>query len=277
MPFLDREQRLFITRLALATTTLVGVPVIAARDSNIRTERQAIPDLGLKIDEVGWFKVIDAGPKWGVLPKTADKNKLGCPNWSPNICMGESTTNFQIALNGPMANFMFKESRISNPILPVKILIIEDWLEINNREHVAGFTGITGDEKEIHIILSLKATAWNVFKAMDRQSLPMEYFEGSLSFLLSRNSVHELGHGGAEAKALAKPGRLVPEPGLADITHSQVYVFDDQYGELYRLAENRRQAEGALIFGVQPKEDLNLSAYKNQLYQEAIARGLENN
>lgn len=266
MSFLGKERRLDIARVALAVTTLLGTPVAIVSDSPTRAEQQYIIDLGLKIDEAGFFKIASQGPRWGTLPKNADKDKLACPNWSPNICMGEYSSSFNVGINGPMADFMFKQSQLSNPLLPTKIVFVEDWQEINSKEHTSGFTGITADGKEMHVVMSLKAAAWEAFRILDQNRLGLEYFEGTLSALLSRHLAHELGHAGAELKKLAKPG---------DATHPQVYAFDRLYDELYRKAGAKGVPEGGLIFGAQPKDGLNLLAYRNQLYQEAKDRGID--
>ncbi len=236
--------------LALAITTGTACatnpaqPVIAKTPVSVEQKSTTI-DLGLKIDEKAFLGLAKQGPKWGTLPETDDKDKLACPSWSPGICMGKYSPNFTVAINGPMADFMFKQSQASSPLLPVKIIFVEEWGEINNKDHVSGFTGITADGKEIDIVMSLKAISWEVFQSLSKNNLSMDYFEGTLSYLLSRYTVHELGHAGAEAKKLAKPGKPVPEIGAEDVTHPQVYAFDARYDQLFHQAETIRMTEGA--------------------------------
>ncbi|EKD85427.1 MAG: hypothetical protein ACD_38C00031G0002 [uncultured bacterium] len=238
-------------------------------------EQLLVPDLGLRIDEAGFLNIAQQGPRWGLLPEVVNMDKSGCPKWSPGICVAQYSANFTVAINGPMAEFMYKQSQLTSPIRPVKIIFEEIWQEINKKEHVSGSTNITVDEKEIHILMSLKASAWEVFKELERRNLPLDYFEGALSYKLSRYFVHEAGHAGAEVKKLAKPGRLIPDTDVAESTHPQVYAFDARYDQLYRQAEAKKIAEGALIFGAQPKGAINLLALRNQLYQEARAKGME--
>lgn len=247
---------------------------VSASASSQKEQQKIVPDLGLNINEAEFLNLSRQAPKWGLLPNTPDKDKLACPVWSPKVCMGGYSSNFRFAVNGPMADFMFKQSQLTNPLLPTKIFFLEDWGEMNNKEHVSGFTGITSDRKEIHIVMSLKSISWEVFQVLDRGKLSMDYFEGTLSYLLSRYIVHELGHAGAEAKKLAKPGKLVPEEGIEESVHPQVYAFDAHYDQLFHKAEAVKNAEGALVFGAQTREALDMLFYWNQLNQEAKARML---
>lgn len=239
----------------------------------VTIEQKSTIDLGLRINETEFLRLARAGPRWGVLPKTPDKEKLACPSWSPGICMGEYSSNFIVAVNGPMVDFMFRHSQTANPAKPVKIIFVEDWIKAEDGSYVAGGTNILADG--IDIAVSLKALAWNSFKIMENErtlTVPnaSEYFEGSMSILASRTAVHELGHGGAQVKRLG----LKPDTSAAEAVHMQIYSFEEQYDALVHKAATQGFPEGGLMFGAQPGDQFNRLAYMNQIYKEAQSMGL---
>lgn len=273
MPFLDREQRLTITRVALAGTILFGVPIVSVRDTNVRAEqRQLAPNLGLKIDEAGFWNVINKGYAYGFVPETDRKDQMYCPPWAPGICMAESSPNFTVAVNGFMAEFMFRQTEAVNPVNPIKMFFIEDWWKIGE-DYVSGSTAILDDE--IHVITSLKMEAFRAFKIMEKENTlttpdALNHFWGNLSLLISMTAAHELVHAGAETKKFG----LFRDKELTDILHPQVYDFEEKYDQLIREAAKRTTHKHGLIFGAEPRQNLDLLAYRDQLNREAQERGI---
>lgn len=273
MPFLDREQRITLVRAALAGTIFFGIPAVTMRDSIPIEQIIQKPDLGLKINEAEFWNVIKRGYVYGILPETDQKDKMYCPAWAPGICMSESSPNFTVAVNGLMAEFMFRQTSAVNPVLPTKMIFIEDWWK-TDEGYVAASTAIS--ENEIHIITSLKMSAFEAFKIMEQEGIlqapdSSDHFRGTLSLLVSRSAAHEWVHAGGEAKKFG----LVRDKNLTDTLHPQVYDFEEKYDKLIREAERRGFLhEAGLIFGVEPKQNVNLLAYRNQLNKEAQERGI---
>lgn len=288
MPTFDSELRLKIARVGFAGIAFItGLPGIGCNPpitDNIPTakvgtplpkpaERKIIPDLGLTIDESGFWRTVVQGARWGVLPNTAYKDKLGCPSWSPGICVGAYSTNFKVGINGPMADFMFRQTRVFNPIKPIKMIFVEDWLKADDGTYLTG--GINKSDTVIDIAVSLKAVAWNVFKIMENEGTLVapnadEHFEGTMSILASRTAVHELAHAGAQVEKLG----LRSDGIEVEAVHPQIYAFDERYDALVRQAAARGLPEGGLIFGVQPLESVNRLSYMNRIAREAQNIGL---
>ncbi len=274
MPFLDREQRVILVRAALAGTILFGMPYVAARDSNVRVERQSVVDLGLKVDEAGFWQAVQSA-RFGILTETWDKEKLDCPTGAPGICMGEASPSFRMGINASMLDFMLKQSRLYNPSLPTNITFVEEWLsKPGEKEHASAFTVITKDQKEQIIVVSLKAAAFLVFKDLERRNLSLDYFNGAISFFVSSNTAHEFGHGGAQTKLLGRLGNLFPEESFLDKMHPQIYDFQNRYTNLYDKALEKGMGDQALIFVVNPINELSLVGYRSRLYIEAQELGL---
>lgn len=280
-PFQSRGRgRLWMSlALALAVTTIAACAATPDTSKGNKTptvtpiERQTPQGLGAEINEADFFRVAAQGARWGLLPNTSDKDKLACPNWSPGICVGSYTSNFKVAINGPMADLMFRQTQATNPLKPLKVILVEDWIKADTGEPLAG--GTDKSEKEIRVAVSLKAVAWNVFKLMEADktfsaSNADEYFEGTMSLLSSRVAVHELLHAGAESKRLG----LTPAGVLTEVLHPQIYAQEEKYAGLVQQAGRRGYPEGGLIFGVQPVNTFRWSDYREQIYREAGRLGV---
>lgn len=275
MPWLDREQRMILVRAALAGTILFGTPYIAHRDTIVSEQRSAVADLGLSIDESGFWRAVQSA-RFGVLTETWDKDKLDCPTGAPGICMGEASPSFRMAINASMLDFMLKQSRLYNPSLPTNITFVEEWLsKPGEKEHTSGFTAISNDQKDQVIYISLKAAAWLAFKDLEQRNLSLDYFNGAISYFVSSIAAHEFGHGGAQTKFLDRLGNLFPEESFLEKMHPQIYDFQNRYTDLYDKALERGKGDQASIFVVNPINELSLVGYKSRLYTEARELGLE--
>lgn len=256
---------------ALVIATGAGIGIHQYLQSQEQVEVVS-PGLGLRIDEAEFWNVIKRGYAYGFVPETDRKDQMYCPPWAPGICMAESSPNFTLAVNGFMAEFMFKQTSAVNPVVPIKMIFIEDWWK-TDEGYVSGSTAILEDE--IHVITSLKMEAFRAFKIMEKENTlttqdTLNHFRGNLSLLISRTAAHELVHAGAETKKFG----LLRDKKLTDILHPQVYDFEEKYDQLIREAAKRTTHEHGLIFGAEPRQNLNLLAYRVQINREAQERGI---
>lgn len=227
------------------------------------------PSLNLKIDKEEWRRLIRQRVNWEFLPDATNKNNLMCPSWAPNICMGKISSLFRIAVNKPVAEFMFTQA--SGRQFPIKtdIVLIEDWGQKEGGEgHQAGFTALVPGIGEQIIILWLKFAAWYAIKNIEANNLPLEeYFAGFASYYLSEWAVHEMAHAGAERRAFGS--RLIP-PNLEEPLHKQIFDFQRQYADLFREAGREQLAENALVFALEPQVSIrqirDLLSAESRLY-----------
>lgn len=234
-------------------------------------EETAVPNLELKIDEAGFWKVVKDGPKFELLPDATDKSKL--LSLSKDIYIGKSGTLFKVAVNRPLADFLIIQSKLLNPSLRTNITFVEDWGEGDIVSGEGGFTGISKDETEQNVIIWLKRAVWHAFKTANEKRLSYEdYFQGFLSFYISSWTAHELGHAGAETKALWKKGQQIPQE-LFDLTHPQIFGFQKQYDNLYDQAVKQGLVTNALLVVIEPA--VNLDILHNQIFMEARQKGFE--
>lgn len=266
------NRRQFLRLAGAGFTTLVGtacasqLPIPATN-----VEKKTVPDLGLKINEADFRAIVKAGNKFDLLPDATDKSKLLA--WSQDIYVGKSSSIFKVAINKPVADFLFRQAKLTNPSLRTNIIFIEDWGEGDQISGEGGFTGITQDGTEQHIAIWLKRAAWHAFKSADQQKLPVkDYYQGFVSFFASSWTVHELGHAGAENKALWKKGQEIPQD-QTEIIHPQIFAFQKQYDSLYDQAGRQGLAANALLVGIEPTIDLN--KLRDQIFREARQRGFE--
>lgn len=271
MPWLEKEQRLSLARIVLAGTILFGIPVVTARDSNTRVEQQQVIDLGLKIDENGFWKAIQQGPRFGSI----SKNTIDCLKPLGDFCISDASANFEISLNRPMLDFVFAQANLLNPSIPTRMQFVEDWVGDQKEGPVGAFNTITDDGSEQIIFVSLKAAALSAFKNLEKNNLPaQEYFDGAVSFFISSFSAHEFAHSGAETKKLFRRGEALPSNDLLERIHPQIFAFQDRYTKLYLVAQNKNLGENSIIFKVIFK-GTNIQAYKQQIFSEAKALGLD--
>ena len=279
------ERRFIPLRVALAVVSLAGIQagcspvenkISKATSTPIErrvTPEKVTPDLEVKLDETGFWKNVKGGARWGLLPNTPDKDKLACPIWAPGICLGEYSSNFKVAVNGPIADFMFRQTQAINPLKPIKMILVEDWIKADTGEYLAGGTNILAGE--INVAISLKALAWNVFLIMENGNILTvpnagDHFQGTMSLLASRTTAHELMHAGVQPKKL---GMTIPLE-MAEKVHPQIYAFEEKYSALvYQAGTQGYSAEG-LIFGIEPVENFNLLEYRNLINNEAKSKGL---
>lgn len=279
------SRREFLRRTAAVVGTSLILPewivaAIATADSirqragsSIKVEPvPSIPDLGLDINETGFWEIARKGAKWEVLPDATDKSKLSCPSWSANICQGKVSTNFNVAINRPLFEYMLDQSKLRNPSVRTNIIFVDDWGAVGLGTHQGGFTAITPEGTEQNTIVWLKPAAWAAFKAAKQTGLPLEtHFQGFLSFYTSARLVHEMGHAGAETKALWKPGLDIATVS-SDAIHPQIHIFHQQYERLYNSA-GPDLAPLSLVVALEPTVDLN--RLKLQIEQEARQKGLK--
>lgn len=232
-------------------------------------------NLGLSIDEAGFFRAVSQGPKFGFITETADKAKMDCLKPIGDFCISENSPSFKVAINQPMTDFMFRQSGLLNPSLPTRMLITEEWLDDKPGEGTGGYTAIAQDGSDQIIVVSLKAASLLALQDLDKKGLPLDsYFDGAVSYFISWISSHEFAHAGVQTKKLLRPGTSLISNNLLDITHPQIYAFDHRYGELYSKAIDRNLGYGALILGATLEQRVNLALYTNQILQEASVRGL---
>ncbi len=266
---MDRRQ--FLRLAGAGFTMLLGSTCAPRPPFPAANVEKSVPDLGLKIDENGFRALVKAGYKFELLPDAADKSKLLA--WSKDIYLGKSSSLFKVAINKPIGDFLFRQAKLTNPTLTTNIIFAEEWGEGDQISGEGGFTAITQDETELHIIMWLKRAAWHAFKTADQQKLPVkDYYQGFVSFYASSWTVHELGHAGAENKALWKKGQVIPQD-QTEITHPQIFAFQKQYESLYDAAGKQGLAANALLIGIEPTIDLN--RLRDQIFREARQRGFE--
>lgn len=246
--------------LALAGLSLSFLPT----DSPPKTPEA--PNLNLKIDKVGWQRLVRQRTRWEFLPDGTNKNNLLCPSWSPNVCMGRISSLFDVAVNRPVAEFIFAQASLQSLPIRTNIIFDEGWGQKEGGEgHQAAFTALIPGINEQFTILWLKFAAWNAIENIKANNLPLEpYFEGFASYYLSEWAVHEAAHAGAERKAFGP--RLIP-PNLEAHLHKQIFDFQRQYTELFKEAEKERLAENALVFALSPR--LPVAQIRDLLVQEA--------
>lgn len=253
---------------------LLGIAGTASLISACSSEPK-IPNLNLNIDEAGWNTALSKPVRWDILPDATEERNLNCPAWAPNICMGKVSNNLRIAVNPTLAEFLFTQAGMTNPPLPTRIVFVEDWGEkVSDEVHNAGFTAVTQDGKSQNIVMYLKYLAWFTMKQIDtsRVSPAEDHFGGLASYNLSVWTVHEMGHAGAELKALWKPGQPILEQ-LSEETHPQIYNFQRRYEALYNRAASQGRALQALVFGVEL--NTNFNQFRQRIYQEATNLGIK--
>lgn len=277
--------RLTISRRGLgigaATLAVGGAALVVAEKLGLidliptaDKEETAVVDLGLRIDEEAFFRAARSIPRWETLPDATDKSKLSCQSLSPNVCQGQSSSLFKVAFNRPMAEFMFRQAKLVNPPIKTNIMFVDEWGESLDSEHgQGGFSGITADEKEQNVVIFLKRAAWHAFRAAEVQNLSIQdYFQGFLSRFVSAWTVHELGHAGAETKALWKKGQSIV-PAQYEAVHPQIFAFQNRYDRLYDQVAKQGLIANALVVALEPLADL--SVLRAQIFQEARQKGLE--
>lgn len=235
--------------------------------------KMAGPDLGLEFDQKKWLETLQKKPVWELLPDATNKANLKCPAWSPKICLGQVSSSFRVAINRPMAEYVFSQAKMTDLPVQTDIAFIEEWGEIGPIMHYPGETRLTADLTEQNIFLWLKLIARSAFLMADKQkSNPSEYVQYFLSFYASSYLVHETGHAGAEFRIL-NLSQEKPSPEMFEAVHPQIYQFQKEYEELLDNAAKRGFVENALLIGVEPVVDLK--TLKQKIFQEAKERGLE--
>ncbi len=189
--------------------------------------------------------------------------------------MGKYSPTFNVGVNGPMAEFMFRQAGATNPIKPIQLIFSEEWITGDDPEHLSGQARYYDDET--HIIVSLKSTALRAFKVMEHEGTlsvanASEHFEGTMSLLVSTDAAHELAHAGGQYKIL---GEKILDKRIGELTHAQVYKFESDYDKLIRQTSAKGRPVEGLMFGAQPKDGVNLSRLREQLQKEATDLGLD--
>ncbi len=272
-------RRKFLTKAGkLAAGVLVPPWVLTAcgeeKTAQIKTTetKTTTPDLGLKLDEGKWLEALKKSPVWEQLPDATNKVNLKCPRWSPKICMGQVSKSFKIAINRPMAEYVFSEAKMTGLPVPTNIVFVEDWGQVGPESHIEGFTGLTVDKKELDIMIWLKPLIWASFLAVEKRKQSLtDYFQGTLCAAASSRLVHETAHAGAEFKTFDLLHNNPSEEAL-EAVHPQIYQFQNRYEQLYDMVGKQGLALNALLVGVEPVVDLNL--LRQQIFQEASQKGL---
>lgn len=261
-----RLSRRGFLKFAAATAGVFALEACGIKSS--MEKKNVIPDLELDIDERGFEQALSGQINFNPLPDATEKSNLSCPNWSLGICMGKSSTSFRVVVNNSVASFMFAQADLINPTIPTNIIFVEDWPEPEpDGTYAGGFTGITPDNKEQNIVMSLKIAAYHTFKALDALKADIEEgFIGLSSRYLSEWTVHELAHAGRELK------KLGANSSLGQKTHPQIYDFQKKYIDLYMKAFANGRGREALVFGMDTS--LNLKLLRNNIYAEARARNI---
>lgn len=173
---------------------------------------------------------------------------------------------------------MFTQADLTNPSLPTRILLWENWLDQSRGEHgeyIGGYAAVADDGSDQIVAISLKVVALEAFLGLDRQNLaPADYFDGAVSYVASRYMAHEMAHAGRQTKRFLKKGESLIPDSLSDATHPQIFAFNEKYTQLYSQALLKGSGEAALIFGVSLETGVDLQTYKTQLFQEARSRGM---
>lgn len=242
-------ERLSRREFLFALVGSFSLPFISS-DTPPRTPE--VPNLNLKINKEEWRRLIRQRANWEFLPDATNRNNLMCPSWAPNICMGRISSLFGIAVNKPVAEFMFAQASLRHLPIKTKLVFIEDWGQKENSEgHQAGFTALVPGASEQITILWLKFAAWYAIRNIEANNLSLEeYFAGFASYYLSEWAVHEMAHAGAERKAFGL--KLIPER-FEEPLHRQIYSFQRQYTELFREVEREKLADNALVFAIEPR------------------------
>lgn len=227
-------------------------------------------DLGLSINEDGFWQASRQGSQVGIITESRDRNKMDCLKPLGDFCIAEASPNFKVALNKPMLDFMFRQADLINPSLPTRMIFIEDWLDVKQEEHTGGFTAISDDGSDQIIVISLKAAALSAFQDLENKKLSEEvYFNGAISFMVSRFAAHEFAHAGRQTKKYLKLGSSLISDDLLEATHPQIYAFDGKYIDLYDQALGRGFGDNALFFIVNLEKEIDLQRFKLQIFQEA--------
>lgn len=92
------SRRLFL-RMAFAGVALATTGTAAYL---LLPEHQQTTDLGLKIDEAGFWKAVSVGPKMGIITQTEDRNRMDHLQSLGNLWVSESSSSFKVAINQPM-------------------------------------------------------------------------------------------------------------------------------------------------------------------------------
>lgn len=288
----NKEIGLFIARAGLTSTILASSLLGAACKASTQREpigvvnptaastpeSQLVPDLGLKIDEAGFWRAVYSGPRFGTITESWDRNRIDCLRPLEDFCIAEESPSFAVGLNRPMVDFMFRQADLTNPSLPTRMVIVEDWLGYVGIEgaHVGGYSAISDNGSEQVIVVSLKSAVLEAFKDLEKKGLPPEdYFKGAVSYWISWITAHEIAHGGAQTKKLLKPGQTSIAGYLQESTHPQIHAFNERYAQLYAQAQERGLGEGALILAVDLDNSIDLQAYKAKILQEAKERALK--
>ncbi len=271
-------RREFLKRAAMVVGMGGFLTYLASKDNIQRTaliENNAA-DLGLKIDRQELERVIRGGHKFGFIIKYVTDGRMDHLSTMGDVRVADNTQNFRIAVNQPMADFIARESDLANPSFPTRMLFVEDWLEQQRGEDTAGFTAIADDEHDQIVVISLKAAAYKAFKDLERTNTPItDYFNGALSYFISRHTAHEWAHAGRQTKRLYKKGSGGQMPDdILDSTHPQIFRFDEAYTNLYNHALSQGRGDSALIFAANLNKEVNLQTYRAKILREAKLRGL---
>lgn len=271
----QRWQRGFVAAgaaLIIATGTGIGIHQYLQTQEQVQINNEKrFTDLGLEIDENGFWKAVNSGPSFGVI----SKNIMDCLKPLGDFCVSNRAANFEISLNRPMLDFISGQADLLNPSIPTRMQFIEDWVGDDKEGPVGAFTTTTDDRSEQIIFVSLKAAALSAFRNLEKNNLPVQdYFDGAISFFTSTFSVHEFAHAGAETKRFIKSGEPIPSNDFFELVHPQVFAFQDRYTNLYIEAQDRNLGEKAIMFKVLFK-GTDIEAYKQQIFTEARAKGIE--
>ncbi len=264
------RRSLFLRRFVGGVTVVatVGIPAYL-----LYQESQKAPDLGLSINEAAFLRVAAQGSRIGTIPQTEDKDKGDLLRSLGDIRVAASSPSFTLAINQPMADFMFRQADLANPALPTRIFFWEGWLDPSKGEQPGGYTSIKDDGSDQIIVISLKAAALEAFLDLDRKKLAgADYFEAATSYFISKYMAHEMAHAGRQTKRLLKKGESSIPEGFADVTHPQIYAFDEKYAQLYNQAFLKGIGQGALIFETSLEPGVDLDSFRTQIFQEARTR-----
>lgn len=265
------SSRLFLRRLGAGGVVLAGGGIVGAL-RYFSSERSQVPDLGLNIDEAGFWKAVNAGPGLAIITQTEDRNKMDHLRPHGNLWVAEASRSFRVAINQPMADLIFSQAGLTNPSLPTRISFVEEWLEPGQ---TAGYTAISSSGSDQIVVVSLKATSYEAFKDLEKKRLSIaDYFDGAVSYFVSSNMARLAADAGIRTKKLLKSGDSLIPDHLLDATRPQLEAFQQKYARLYSQAVTRRVGEGALILAVN-LEGVNLQNYRLQILQEARARGID--
>lgn len=271
------SRRLAVRKIGVGVGILgLGLPAVTAAVRVINKsgiEAEKVFDLSLNIDEAGFWRVVSQGSRFGIITQTTEKGKMDHLRSHKDLYVAADSPSFRVAINQPMADFIFSQAGLTNPAFPTRIIFVEDWIEGVRENHVGADTGLTEDHSEQHIRISLKAAALEAFLDMDRKALPLQQFDGAMSFFVSNYIAHEAAHAGRENKLLVSKNNI-PSDSVFDAVHPQIYAFQSRYINLYNQALSRGAGAGALIFIINAEERTNLNIYKDQIYQQARDRGM---